>query len=155
MRKDTIRLNSDMRMVAHRGLSGLELENTASAFVAAGNRSYFGIETDIHRTVDGKYVVIHDGDTVRVGGGGIHVETTPMEQLRRITLADIDGKRGRADLHLPTLKEYIDTCARYEKHGFLEIKGAFSVEWMDEIMEIIGKEEAMRRYDLALEKLNV
>ena len=32
-------------VVAHRGLSGIERENTASAFVAAGNRSYYGIET--------------------------------------------------------------------------------------------------------------
>ena len=28
-------------LVAHRGLSGLEMENTCAAFVAAGNRSYF------------------------------------------------------------------------------------------------------------------
>ena len=30
-------------MVAHRGLSGIERENTLPAFVAAANRSYFGI----------------------------------------------------------------------------------------------------------------
>ncbi len=30
-------------MIAHRGLSGIEMENTCSAFVAAGNRTYFGI----------------------------------------------------------------------------------------------------------------
>ena len=37
-------------VVAHRGLSGLETENTVTAFVAAGNRSYYGIETDMRRT---------------------------------------------------------------------------------------------------------
>ena len=46
-------------MVAHRGCSGLERENTNAAFVAAGNRSYFGIETDIHKTLDGKFIIIH------------------------------------------------------------------------------------------------
>ena len=35
-------------MVAHRGVSGLERENTCPAFVAAGVKSYWGIETDIH-----------------------------------------------------------------------------------------------------------
>ena len=41
---DTIHIDSrGVKMVAHRGVSGLEKENTASAFVAAGNRSYFGI----------------------------------------------------------------------------------------------------------------
>ena len=33
------------RLVAHRGVSGLEKENTCAAFVAAGVKSYFGIET--------------------------------------------------------------------------------------------------------------
>ena len=61
---DTIRIEKgSTRMVAHRGVSGLEKENTMAAFVAAGNRSYWGVETDVHRTSDGKMVVIHDGDT--------------------------------------------------------------------------------------------
>lgn len=41
------------KMVAHRGLSGIERENTLLAFVAAGNRSYWGIECDVHVTKDG------------------------------------------------------------------------------------------------------
>ena len=44
-------------MVAHRGLSGIEKENTCSAFVAACNRAtYFAVETDVHRPVDGQFV---------------------------------------------------------------------------------------------------
>ena len=54
-------------MVAHRGCSGLERENTHAAFVAAGNRTYYGIETDVHKTADGKYVAIHDDNTKRTG----------------------------------------------------------------------------------------
>ncbi len=41
-------------MVAHRGLCGLEPENSIPAFVAAGNRSYYGVESDVHVTADGK-----------------------------------------------------------------------------------------------------
>lgn len=53
---DTIKMNSrSVRMIAHRGVSGLERENTCAAFVAAGNRSYFGIETDVYQTADGNY----------------------------------------------------------------------------------------------------
>ncbi len=48
------------QMIAHRGLSGIETENTAAAFVAAGQHPYFGIETDVHRTRDGQFVIIHD-----------------------------------------------------------------------------------------------
>lgn len=58
---NTIKIKSDsVKIIAHRGLSGLERENTYPAFVAAGNRSYFGIETDIHKTKDGKFIIIHD-----------------------------------------------------------------------------------------------
>ena len=58
----------NVRVIAHRGLSGIERENTNAAFVAAGNRSYYGIETDIHRTADGRFVVCHDNDLFRVSG---------------------------------------------------------------------------------------
>ena len=39
-------------MVAHRGLSGLERENSIKAFIAAVNRSYYATECDIHLTKD-------------------------------------------------------------------------------------------------------
>ena len=56
---DTIKFNKkNVKIIAHRGLSGIECENTNAAFVAAGNRSYFGIETDVHITADGKFVLV-------------------------------------------------------------------------------------------------
>lgn len=126
------------KMVAHRGCSCLEKENTMAAFIAAGNRTYYGIETDIHKTADGQFVVIHDRNTARVGLDSVDVEESTMETLRRITVKDIDGTRTREDLHLPTLEEYIKNCRRYEKVGVLEIKSTFSVEDMDRVMDIIG-----------------
>ena len=45
---DTIKINKNsVKMIAHRGLSGLEIENTNLAFGLAGNHTYYGIETDI------------------------------------------------------------------------------------------------------------
>ena len=70
------------RMIAHRGLSGIETENTAAAFVAAGQHPYFGIETDVHRTVDGKFIIIHDDNTKRVAGDEMIVEKTTFETLK-------------------------------------------------------------------------
>ena len=48
-------------MIAHRGLSGVKLENTKEAFELASNHTYFGIETDVHSTKDNRIVVCHDG----------------------------------------------------------------------------------------------
>ena len=135
---DTLRLNNpNVKMVAHRGLSGIELENTASAFVAAGNRSYWGIETDVHRTIDGKYICFHDDNTKRVGGDEMIVEKTTYETLRAIRLVDKDGQKGRKDLIMPSLKEYIGICRKYDKTAVLELKNHFKPEHIQEIVEII------------------
>ena len=135
---DTIRLNApNVKMVAHRGLSGIELENTASAFVAAGNRSYYGIETDVHRTIDGKYICFHDDNTKRVGGDEMIVEKTTFETLRSIRLVDKDGQKGRKDLIMPSLAEYISICRKYEKEAVLELKNRFKAFEIKEIIDII------------------
>ena len=72
---DTVKINKNNTvLIAHRGLSGIECENTAAAFVAAGNRSYFGIETDVHKTADGKFIIIHDDITGYVCAENLSVD---------------------------------------------------------------------------------
>lgn len=139
MRQDTIKLDSRVRMIAHRGLSGLELENTAAAFVAAGNRSYWGIETDVHRTLDGQFVVIHDDDTRRVSLCDLCVEETAFETLRSVAMKDKDG-HVRRDLCIPTLAEYIRICRKYGKVSVLELKNRIPKEDIVRIVEIIRAE---------------
>ncbi len=131
--------NKQTLTVAHRGLSGLERENTASAFVAAGNRSYYGIETDIWRTSDGHFVVNHDGHTHRVGGVIASMENTPWQLLREIVLYDTDGTKGRYDLRLPNLENYISICKKYEKICVLELKSVFTPEETDGMIELIDE----------------
>lgn len=135
---DTIKLgNSHVKMVAHRGLSGLEMENTNSAFVAAANRSYYGIETDVHRTADGRFVIIHDDHTGRVAQDDMIVEKTTYETLRALRLNDRQSGKGRRDLMLPSLAEYVGICKKYEKTAVLELKNHFDPKDIDEIIAII------------------
>ena len=127
----------ETKIIAHRGLSGIEKENTNAAFVAAGNRSYYGIETDVHKTLDGKYVVFHDDTTGRVAIDDMEVEKTTFDCLRNLLLTDIDGKKGRTDIRIPTLQEYISICKKYEKVAVLELKNAFTEDEVYEIVDII------------------
>ncbi len=140
---DTIKLHCENKplMVAHRGLSKLEKENTHSAFVAAGNRSYYGIETDVHRTADGKYVCIHDDTTARVGIDNINVEECTYETVRGIKLCGISGEKDRNDICIPSLQEYIRICRHYGKVAVLELKSNFTKEELAEICDIIKAEE--------------
>lgn len=137
---DTIKIDKkQVKMVAHRGASGLERENTTPAFVAAGNRSYFGVETDIHRTADGKYVVIHDETTSRVSRGlvNIDVEANPYDAVKDLVLPDKDGSTLRQDIRIPLLVEYVHICKKYDKTCVLELKNAFSRKEIREILAII------------------
>ena len=107
---DTIKINSKkVKIIAHRGASGLERENTCPAFLAACNRSYFGVETDIRMTTDKKFIILHDATTQRVSmeKNNINVEECDYASLENIVLPDHDGSTDRRDIRLPLLKEYI------------------------------------------------
>lgn len=129
----------NVQMIAHRGVSGLELENTCPAFVAAAVKSYYGIETDVHVTKDGKFILVHDDDLKRIAGLNMSVEGSNFDDLRAVRLKDTDGKTERADLFLPTLEEYFSICKKYGKQSILELKNPMPKEKVWEIAEIAKK----------------
>ena len=122
---DTIKIHKgNVKLIAHRGVSGLELENTCAAFVAAGNRSYFGIETDVHVTADGKFIIIHDSNTQRVATEAMVVEESSFKAqyllAEEITKEHI-RKMAENGIHLDThylalSKALVDTL---HSHGIL------------------------------------
>ena len=58
--KDAV-YESKVRYIAHRGLSSVYYQNTAKAFEEAAKSNFFyGIETDVWLTKDGKWVCCHD-----------------------------------------------------------------------------------------------
>lgn len=126
-----------VKMIAHRGVSGLELENTCPAFVAAGVKSYYGIETDVHVTKDKKFVIVHDDDLKRIAGLDMSVEGSTFAELRAVRLKDTDGKTERGDLFLPTLEEYLAICKKYDKQSILELKNPMQKEDVWAIVETV------------------
>ena len=137
---DTIKINSNrVKMIAHRGLSGIERENTCPAFVAACNRSYYGIETDVHITKDGKFVIIHDETTQRItlGEYNINVEESSYADVENIILPDLDGTTYRKDIRIPLLKEYIMVCKKYGKICVLEIKNHLEERDIEKLIDEI------------------
>lgn len=139
---DTVKFNKkSVKMVAHRGVSGLERENTNAAFVAAGNRSYFGIETDVHVTKDEKFIIHHDDTVFRLTGvSDVYIEQTNYEDLKKLYLTEgLDVKRR--DMIMPDLEDYISICKKYEKIAVLEIKNRMETKHLKKITEIIDSME--------------
>ncbi|MGY6171723.1 glycerophosphodiester phosphodiesterase family protein [Candidatus Mycoplasma pogonae] len=52
-------------LLAHRGYSAIAPENTTLAFELAYQFGFDGVELDVHQTIDGELVVIHDETTDR------------------------------------------------------------------------------------------
>lgn len=132
---NTIKLDfPGKKIIAHRGVSGLEKENTIAAFIAAGNRTQTGIECDIHRTADGRYVVIHDAETKRVSDDEINVERVSLRLVRSVLLKDTDGE-CRKDLFIPTFEEYLKICRKYGKTAVVELKGVYEKDWLEDVIQ--------------------
>ena len=125
------------KMIAHRGVSGIERENTYPSFLAAGNRSYYGIETDIQVMADGSFIAMHDDTTYRVSNGAsdINVSKSRIEDVASIVLPDLDGSTDRQDIRIPTLADYVNICKKYGKKCILEVKNLFSAENIARLVE--------------------
>ncbi len=135
----------NIKMVAHRGVSGLERENTCPAFVAAGVKTYYGIETDVHVTVDKRYIIHHDDSVKRLTGLDLLIRDTDFDTLRQLRMKDIDNETERADLFFPTLDEYLSICKKYEKVAVLELKEEMAEEDVAAIAKAVDDAGMMDR----------
>ncbi|MBO5286074.1 MAG: hypothetical protein J6B16_04170 [Clostridia bacterium] len=136
-----------IKVIAHRGLSAFETENTLAAFIAAGNHSYYGIETDVHVTKDGKFIIIHDDNLLRSAGLDIVIEESNYDDLKKIKLFEVnagvldgDGtvltNKKRTDLLMPDLDEYLLICKKYSKQAILELKNPMTEQNISDIVKI-------------------
>ncbi len=90
--------------IGHRGANGYEPENTLISFDKAIEMGADGIELDVHLSVDGHLVVIHDETVDRTtNGNGI---------VNKMTLAEIKAIRINEKFEIPTLQEVLDLVNR-------------------------------------------
>lgn len=111
-------LSSRARLVvAHRGASATEPENTLAAFDAALAVGADAVELDVRLTSDGVPVVLHDPDVSAATDGSGLVHEMTLVEVKRL---DASGGRG-ARQEVPTLAEALETIG--ERGGVdLEIK---------------------------------
>jgi len=91
-----------MRILAHRGDSAHETENTIAAFAAAVAAGADGIELDVRLDGDGEAVVFHDDDLQRLCGRPGRIERVSSSE--RATLRLPGGHS------IPTLREALAAC---------------------------------------------
>lgn len=144
---DTVRLKDKQqtKIVAHRGLSGIEAENTYAAFVAAGNRDYFGVETDVHVTKDKQFAIFHDDRSGRMCAADLPLEESCFADLRALSMREA-GTDGFSDVQrMPSLQEYLRIMRRYDKVAVIELKNKMEETDLHSIAELCASEYALEK----------
>ena len=141
VRRNTVKLSTGAcRLVAHRGLSGLETENTCAAFLAAGLRGCWGIETDVHPTADGRFACSHDPNLRRVSGGvDFDVREHSLAEAQAVPLLGPGGAPTRSDRRVPAFEDYLAICAAYGRVPVVELKGPFDSRTVRRIVALVRK----------------
>lgn len=129
-----------MKMIAHRGYSKFELENTKEAFLAAANRSYFGIETDITLLHDRSMILYHDDTINRLTNIDKPTRDLTYDEAMQLEL-NARPTYHTYPLKIATVLEYIRICKHYNKTPIIELKWGFNFDAVDEVMELLVKEE--------------
>ncbi|AWI27584.1 glycerophosphodiester phosphodiesterase [Streptomyces sp. ICN441] len=86
--------------IGHRGVMGVEPENTLRSFVRAERAGMDAIELDLHLSKDGALVVMHDADVDRTTDG-----TGPIAEKTLAELRELDAGQGE---RIPVFEEVLD-----------------------------------------------
>ncbi|MET8976680.1 glycerophosphodiester phosphodiesterase family protein [Streptomyces sp. NPDC004539] len=131
--------------MGHRGVMGVEPENTLRSFVAAQAAGLDGIELDLHLSSDGELVVMHDADVDRTTDGSGPVREHTLQELRAF-----DAGRGE---RVPTFEEALDAVSVPLQ---AEIKDAQAAQALAEVMlkrELVDRVEVSSFHDQALAEI--
>lgn len=86
--------------IGHRGVMGVEPENTLRSFIRAERSGMDAIELDLHLSKDGALVVMHDADVDRTTDGSGAIAEKTLAELRELDAGD--GER------VPVFEEVLD-----------------------------------------------
>ena len=105
------------KIIAHRGFKDKDVENTISALESAAKNGADLVEFDIQQTKDGKFIVYHDPDLMRLGAKSEKVyELTQKELMDTKIWADGKGE------HIPSLEQMLEKSKEYNIRLLIEIK---------------------------------
>ncbi|MFD1603579.1 glycerophosphodiester phosphodiesterase [Flavobacterium artemisiae] len=100
-----------MLKIAHRGAKAYEAENTLQAFQKALDLHSDGIELDVHLSVDGHIIVMHDETIDKMTNGKGDINTYTLAELKSFLVAE--------KYQIPTLNEVFDLV---DKKCFINVE---------------------------------
>lgn len=139
---NTIKIDKYFKgMIANRGLSGIETENTIFAFLAAANRTYMGISGDISVSKDGKLIITFDDTLLRLGLLNLYIPSFNYDELKKFSLVDRKTANLNTNLFIPLLSDLLAIASAYRKAVFLNIPDNFRHEHLDKLIEEVEEHQ--------------
>ncbi|MFD5429159.1 glycerophosphodiester phosphodiesterase [Streptomyces sp. NPDC127084] len=131
--------------IGHRGVMGVEPENTLRSFVRAQQTGMDVIELDLQLSKDGALVVMHDADVDRTTDG-----TGPVAEKTLAELRELDAGRGE---RVPVFEEVLDAVRAPLQ---AEIKDVAAARTLAEVMlkrELADRVEVSSFHDEAIAEI--
>ncbi|MER5397359.1 glycerophosphodiester phosphodiesterase family protein [Streptomyces sp. NPDC002599] len=128
--------------IGHRGVMGVEPENTLRSFTAAQNAGLDLIELDLHLSKDGALVVMHDADVDRTTDGSGPIADKTLAELRAL-----DAGHGE---RVPVFEEVLEAVRTPLQ---AEIKDVAAARALAEVMhrkDLVGRVEVSSFHDEAI-----
>ena len=129
---------ANIKMIAHRGASALEPENTIPSFNKAASIGAWGVETDIYVLRDGNIVVFHDADVERMTNGIGEIKNMNLLEVKSLNIDSGNNIHNYNNLKIPTLDEYLNCCVENKVTPVIEFK-MINIENVKEIIDKIKK----------------
>lgn len=137
-----------MRIIAYRGVDKNAPENTMPAFREAILEGASAIQLDVHFSRDKELVVFHDDSESRMIEGVGFVRHHTLEELQSYSFKHY---RDRIDLHIPSLKEYLEWAKNLPHTTIIHMKNNhFLYPGMEEaVLDLVEKLDLLDRVILA------
>jgi len=111
---------TEVTIIAHRGAAGSAPENTMASFERAIADGTDWVELDVQETADGRVVVIHDADLMKIAGVPLNIWDATYEQLQGIDIGSWYAP-AFADQRVPLLSDVLALC-KGKVGVFIELK---------------------------------
>ena len=112
------------KIIAHRGVTRNDQENTFPAYHQAFSEGADGLEIDVRLSKDEKPIIFHDEDTSRLFKKNLEIKNTTFFELKAL---------GNNENRIPLLDEVLDFLPQ-NKECFIEIKSdADTVPFLDKL----------------------
>ncbi|MGW6902449.1 glycerophosphodiester phosphodiesterase family protein [Streptomyces sp. NBC_01727] len=131
--------------IGHRGVMGVEPENTLRSFVHAERAGMDAIELDLHLSKDGALAVMHDAEVDRTTDGTGLIADKTLAELR-----ELDAGQGE---RVPVFEEVLDAVRSPVQ---AEIKDVAAARALAEVMrrrDLVDRVEVLSFHDEAVAEI--